>query len=217
MTPKQKIELRLSEVRTRLNEIAGLEGDDFTEEIRGEADALQAEFRALETRHRAAIVGEGEAEARARGDFGNEDGEAAEVRAILDRITIGDYLTPAAAGGALVGAPVELAAALSLPAAGGSGGVAVPWEVLGRGIERRAAPESRAFTTTGQNDGPEMQRPILQRLFGPGIMDALGVRIDSVPAGRTEWPLVASGVSPAQVVEGTAAAAAVAMTFTTRT
>ena len=133
MTPKQKIELRLSEVRTRLNEIAGLEGDDFTEEIRGEADALQAEFRALETRHRAAIVGEGEAEARARGDFGNEDGEAAEVRAILDRITIGDYLTPAAAGGALVGAPVELAAALSLPAAGGSGGVAVPWEVLGAG------------------------------------------------------------------------------------
>ena len=215
MTPRQKIELRLSEVRTRLNEIAGLEGDDFTDEIRGEADSLQAEFRALETRHRAAIVGEGEAEARARGDFGNGDGEAAEVRSILDRITIGDYLTPAAAGGALVGAPVEPAAALSLPAAGGSGGVAVPWEVLGRGLaETRISPERRAFTTTGQNDGPEMQRPILQRLFGPGIMDALGVRIDSVPAGRTEWPLVASGVSPAQVVEGTAAAAAVRMTFT---
>ena len=45
-------------------------------------------------------------------------------------------------------------------------------------------------------------------------MDALGVRMDSVPVGRTEWPLVASGVAPAQVVEGTAAAAAVAMTFT---
>ena len=78
--------------------------------------------------------------------------------------------------------------------------------MLGRGLgERRAAPERRAFTTTGQNDGPEMQRPILQRLFGPGIMDALGVRIDTVPAGRSEWPFVASGVTPAQVVEGTAA------------
>ena len=130
----------------------------------------------------------------------------------MDRITIGDYLAPAAAGAALVGAPVELAAALKVPAAGGSGGVAVPWEVLGRGIERRAAPEIWAFTTTTQNDGPESQRPILQRLFGPGIMDSLGVRIDSVPAGRTEWPLVATGIAPAQVVEGTAAAA-VAMTF----
>ena len=49
--------------------------------------------------------------------------------------------------------------------------VSVPWEVL----------ESRAFTTTTQNDGSEMQRPILQRLFGPGIMDTLGVRMDSVP------------------------------------
>ena len=37
--------------------------------------------------------------------------------------------------------------------------------------------------------------------------------MDSVPAGRTEWPLVATGVTPAQVVEGTAAGAAVAMTF----
>ena len=129
-------------------------------------------------------------------------------------MTIGHYLSPAAAGAALVGAPVELAAALSLPAAGANGGVAIPWQVLGRGLgEQRAAPERRAFTTTGQNDGPEMQRPILQRLFGPGIMDSLGVRLDTVPAGRTEWPLVASGITPAQVVEGTAAAAAVAMTF----
>ena len=91
----------------------------------------------------------------------------------------------------------------------------MPWTALGRGLaERRAAPERRAFTTTTQNDGPESQRPILQRLFGPGIMDALGVRIDSVPGGRTEWPLVASGVAPGQVAEGTAAAAAaVAATF----
>ena len=34
-----------------------------------------------------------------------------------------------------------------------------------------------------------------------------------MPAGRTEWPLVASGVSPAQAVEGAAAGAAVAATF----
>ena len=214
MTNAQKIALRLSEIRQRLNEIAGLEGDDFTDEVRAEADRLTSEFRDRETQHRAALVAEA-AEARAaEGEFGAGDGEPAEVRALLDRVTIGAYLAPAAAGAALSGVPAELAAALGVPTAGGSGGVAVPWEVLKRGLaERRAAPETRVFTTTKQNDGPEMQRPILQRLFGPGIMDSLGVRIDTVPAGRTEWPLVASGVAPAQVVEGTAAAAAVAMTF----
>ena len=37
-------------------------------------------------------------------------------------------------------------------------------------------------------------------------MGALGVRIDSVPAGRSEWPLLSGGVAPDQAVEGTAAA-----------
>ena len=50
------------------------------------------------------------------------------------------------------------------------------------------------------------QRPILQRLFGDNsILGALGVRLDAVPSGRTEWPLLATGVAPAQKVEGVAA------------
>ena len=214
MTNSQKLAVRLSEIRQRLNEIAGLETDAMTEEVRAESDGLTAEFQAKETQHRAALVSETAEADAAAGAFGNGDGEPAEVRALLDQVSIAHYLRPAAAGAALVGAPVELAAALALPSAGVSGGVAIPWQVLGRGLgEQRAVPERRAFTTTTQNDGPEMQRPILQRLFGPGIMDSLGVRMDTVPAGRTEWPLVATGITPAQVVEGTAAAAAVAMTF----
>ena len=214
MTNAQKLAIRLSEIRQRLNEIAGLEPDAMTDEVRAEADTLAGEYKGAETQHRAALVVEADEARAAEGEFGAGDGEPAELRALMDRVTIGHYLAPAAAGAALVGAPVELAAALELPAAGGNGGVAVPWQVLGRGLgEHRAASERRAFTTTAQNDGPEMQRPILQRLFGPGIMDALGVRMDTVPAGRTEWPLVASGVDPGQVIEGTAAGAAAAMTF----
>ena len=156
---------------------------------------------------RAAIVAEGDEEAEARGAFGPGDGEPAEVRQLLDRTTLADYLGPASAGGAVEGRAAELNAALKLPVAGQRGGVAVPWEVL----------EVRAFTTTANNDGSQMQRPILQRLFGPGVLDALGVRMDSVPAGRAEWPLISGGASPAQAKEGTAAAAAVAATFTTAT
>ena len=108
-------------------------------------------------------------------------------------MTLADYLNPAAAGGGIEGRAAEVNAALKLPTAGQRGGVAVPWEVI----------EVRAFTdTTAANDGPEQHRPILQRLFGPGIMDALGVRMDSVPAGRAEWPLITAGVAPAQAKEG---------------
>ena len=214
MTNAQRLTIRLSEIRQRLNEIAGLADDAMTDEIRAETDKLTGEYATAETQHRAAVIAEAGEQRAAAGEFGNGDGEPAEVRALLDRVRIGDYLAPAAAGSGVAGVPAEIAAALEVPTAGASGGVAVPWQVLGRGIERRAAPERRAFTTTGQNDGPEMQRPILQRLFGPGILDSLGVRMDSVPAGRTEWPLIATGIAPAQVVEGTAAAAAVAVTFT---
>ena len=212
MTTIQKLAIRLSEIRSKLNELSGVA--ELTDEQRAELDSLTTEYQQKEAQHRAAIVAESDEQRVAEGAFGNGDGEPAEVRALLDRVTIADYLNPAAAGIGLAGAAVELAGALKVPAAGTSGGIAVPWRVLaGEAPEARQAPESRAFTTTTQNDGPTGQRPILQRLFGPGIMDTLGVRMDTVPVGMSEWPLVATGVAPAQAKEGAAAAAAVAMTF----
>ena len=208
MTRSQTLAIRLSEIRQRLNEIAGLESDAMNDEVRAEADRLTSEYRNAETQHRSALVGEAEEQRAAEGEFGNADGTPAEVRALLSRVSLGDYLNPAAAGLGLAGAAVELAAALEVPTVGPKGGIAVPWRMLAG-----PAPEVRAFTTTDANDGPQMQRPILQRLFGPGIMDALGVRMDSVPAGRSEWPLITGGVAPDQAKEGAAAGAAVTAAF----
>ena len=207
MTNSQTLALRLSEVRQRLNEIAGLDSDAMTDDIRAEADRLAGEYRNAETQHRSALIAEGEEQRAAEGEFGNADGTPAETRALLGRVTIGDYLRPAGAGLALSGAAVELASALDVPIAGTvHGGPAIPWRVLaGPSPEVRADPERRAFTETSANDGPIMQRPILQRLFGPGVMDALGVRMDTVPAGRSEWPLITGGVAPDQAKEGAAA------------
>ena len=220
MTQAQKLAIRLSEIRQRLNEIAGLEADKVTDEIRAEADRLTGEYRTAETQHRAALVAEADEARAAEGEFGNGDGEPAEVRALLDRVTLPDYLRAAAAGIGLAGAPVELAEALRVPAVGSGGGVAMPWRML-ETPEHRAAPaprgESRAFTSTAALDGPTTQRPILQRLFGMKILGALGVRIDSVPAGMTEWPLLSGGVAPNMKPEGDAADAAVSASFTTKT
>ena len=200
--------LRLSEVRQKLNELSAL--DKPTDEQRAEMRQLTDEYPTIEERHRAAITAEtAEDEARkagAEGADGHETGEGAELRRLQGRVALGDYLIPAAAGlGLAGGAAVELAAALEVPTVGPSGGVAIPWAAL---------LEKRAYTTTTQNDGPEMQRPILQRLFGPSIMGMLGVRMDTIPQGRAEWPLFTTGVAPDQTKEGTAATAAVAATFT---
>ena len=218
MTNAQKLTIRLSEIRQRLNAIASMAAAEVTDEIRNEADTLGTEYQAAETQHRAAIVAEADEQRTAAGEFGNGDGEPAEVRALLSRANIGDYLRPAAAGIGLAGVPVDLAAALKVPAVGLGGGVAVPWTILEL-PEHRAAPaprsEHRAFTTTTALDGSIVQRPILQRLFGSGVVDALGVRMDSVPAGRSEWPLITAGVAPVQKAESAAADAAVTATFQT--
>ena len=111
-------------------------------------------------------------------------------------------------------------AALECPLVGTGGGVAIPWRILAGPELRSERPEGmerRAFTDTGDYAGGVAARPILQRLFGMDIMAALGVRMDSVPAGRTEWPLITGGVAPTQKAEGTAADAAVAATFATET
>ena len=147
MTTAQKIALRLSEVRSRLNDIAALDGDAFTDEIRNEADALHQEFKNLETRHRSAIIAEGEEEQRAAGAFQDGDGESAEVRSLLGRVSIGDYLNPAAAGLGLGGAAGELNAALECPLVGTGGGVAIPWRVL-------AGPEPEQRPAATWSGGP---------------------------------------------------------------
>lgn len=224
MTPLQKITVKLSETRERLNELSGI--DEPTDEQRSEMDTLITEYSTLEQRHRAAVVAQGETEAAAVGLFadGSTDGDTAELRSLLGRVKLTDYLAPASAGVGLAGAAAELNAALEVPTVGKQGGVCIPWRMLlpdgGLTPETRTdgdGVEQRAFTTTTQLDGPVMQRPILQRLFGMDIMDTLGVRIDTVPVGRTEWPLITAGVAPDNVAEGTAAADAVAVTFSTET
>ena len=208
MKSTQRLQLEQLDLKTKLNALLGVEGD-LTAEQRTEMDAHTKRLKESDSEMEAAILAEGDDEARALAAHGADgaDGESAERRRLLDGVTIADYLTPASSGRGIEGRAAEVNAALEVPLAGAGGGVAVPWHVL----------ETRAFTDTAANDGSILQRPILQRLFGAGIMDTLGVRMDSVPVGRSEWTLITAGVVPAQAKEGTEAAAAVTATFATAT
>ena len=200
MLPSHRLQVEQSELREKINGFLGR--DDLEDGDRAELGNITKRAQQLEIELRAALVIEGaDSETRTNAD----SSEGREIRSLLENVSIADYLTPAVAGIGLEGRSRELNEALKVPIVGGSGGIPIPWVAL----------ETRAFTTTTNLDGGVGQRPILQRLFGVGILDALGVRLDAVPAGKSEWPLITAGTSVGQKAEGTAADAAVAATFTT--
>ena len=215
MTASQKLQIRLSEIRTRLNALGSKDGD-LSEEERGEVDKLTAEYQDAEARHRAAIVTESEeAEQRQVGEEpGGETGEGAEVRRLMQRATIGNYVEAALQGTVEQGAERELADALEVRRGPGYvDGVVIPWALL-------LPEEPRASTTTTQNDGPVRQVPIIDRLFRQpdGILDMLGVGLMSSGPGQTEYPLVSTGTTNVgQTAEGADLGDPAAMTFTVQT
>ena len=217
MTKSQKLQIEQSEKRERINALLGK--DELTDDERAELGTLTTRAQEVEIELRAAIVAEaGEADER-RAEFengSNGDGEMAEHRALMDGATLAEYLNHAQAGTALDGREAELNAAAEVRAAGG--GTAIPWAMLDTPELRAVRREVRAdaATTTTQLDGGTMQRPILQRLFGRDIIAALGVRIDTVPAGMSEWPLLTGTAAPASREEAAALADATAATFDTQ-
>ena len=173
MTNSQRLAVRLSEIRQRLNEIAGLEGDAFTAEIRAESDKLQAEFRDKETQYRGAVIAEGETERRAASDQ-----EGAELRAMLEGANLGAFFQAAVEHRSLEGRERELQEHFKLS------GNQFPVEML-----REPEAEHRAVTTAPTDTGAS-QRPIVQPVFAGGDGAFLSVDMPTVPAGDTVFPIL---------------------------
>ena len=191
MTPKQKIDLRLSEVRKRLNEIAGLEGEAFTDEIRSELETLKAEYATLEERHQAAIIAEGEAETRAAAGFKEPDAEDRELAELRGKARLGAYIEAAfEQRGVTDGAEHELNQALDIP------GNRFPLELLAP-VEERATTDAES-TVTG--------RTWLDRLFADTAAMRLGVTMESVAPGVAAYPVTTAGAAAAQRGRADAAA-----------
>ena len=179
MTNGQKITLRLSQVRSRLNEISGLEGDDFTAEIRTESEALQTEYRDLETRHQAAIVAEGEPEQREAAP----DAEMRERIELREKASLTNYLTAALAGRRVDGAEAELQSAAGV----GSG---VPIELWDVPTETRADAATGAPGTVGVN----LDR-IRPAVFANSIAPRLGIEMPRVASGTYASATITTSLS----------------------
>ena len=205
MTNSQKIQLRQSEVRQRLNELSGLEGDDFTADHRAETDKLAGEYRDLETRFRAATIAESESVP----PIDREGSEGAEVRELVRRSSLGAYISEAVNQSPLSGSSPESELRKELLGESAQPGT-LPWAVL--------APEAlevRTDAETSIGSGvalPSRQNQILGRVFSASALDFLRVRTTSVPTGTAAWPVLSSGTTAVQASAG-AAVDAVAATF----
>ena len=203
MTNKQKLELRLSELRSRLNEISGLAGAAFTDEIRTESETLAVEFRDTESRWRSATIADsgnnGDGEVRRVED---DDSESTEIRQLSEKVELRRYLDVAAQRGTLDGAESELNAALNIRSAG----VSVPWAALVPNRRRVERVESRVDASTAlPASGPQtIERDFVGRVFAGGGADFLGVRFDSVPVGEASHFVLTAGASGVHKSEGAA-------------
>ena len=176
MLESVKIQRRQSEIR---QELAGLVGktDADENELRS-MEALDSEYRANETRFRAALIAE-DSERREAGQeletrSGNEWGDLVagfEVRQIAAALDHGHQLT---------GKTAEVVQ--EMRSKGQYQGIPVPLEAL----------ETRS-TVSGDLVDPKATRGIFDRLFPASVAARLGVESVSIPFGSAEYPVATQG------------------------
>ena len=200
MTNAQKLEVRASEIRQRLNEISGLEGDKLTDEIRSESDTLQTEYRDCETRRRAAIVAESAEDAKVVPveDLDPETRERLELRG---KARVSDFVSCALTGRPVVGASAEYADAEGLSGL-------MPLDLLD-------APESeeRAVTPGPADETVANTRPTVPFAFARTDAAALGIAMPMVAPGEAHYPALTTA-PPAGPKAADAAASQTAAAFT---
>ena len=189
MTNTQKIRLRLSQVRSRLNQISGLEGDGFTSEIRSEAESLQTEYADLETRHQAAIVAKGAEETREA----VPDAEQRERLELRSKASLTTYLLCALRGRRVDGPEAELSAAAGV-------GDGIPLELWDVPTETRADAATGAPGTVGVN----LDR-IRPQVFANSIAPRLGIEMPRVESGTYASATISTSLTAGSQAKGGAA------------
>ncbi len=195
--------LRMSRIRQQLNEFP----DDGADADR---DALTAEYSTVESQYRAALILD-------QDDLANGDpmtgGEGNEVRGLLGRVGVGDYLSAAMAGRTVDGAAAELRMALlgeDAPAEMMPIDLLLP-ELRGEPGTQMRADAATTVTTAIQ----ENQSSIAGRVFNIGSLDYIGADRPTVPFGTATYVALATGTDADARSEGVAQDATAA-TFTTK-
>ena len=197
MTNSQRLTVRASEIRQRLNEIAGLEDDALTDEVRAEETTLTTEYRATETKLRAATIAEGDPRETRETSQTAEQRERAELRG---RARLHRFIQAAIHDRSPDGAEAEFAEAAGCPGL-------VPLSLFGPTAEERAA-EHRAVTPApADSDVNTTHSSIVPALFDRSVAGQhLGIEMPSVPTGIRSFPVLSTSLTGGPKAESADAA-----------
>ena len=178
MTDKQKVEVRLSEVKKGLNELGSK--TELSDEDRAQFDKFKTEYGDLEVRHQALIISEGEPEKKETRAT-PEEKEKAELEA---RCSVGKIFSFAMEHRSADGPEAELQKELGLS------DNQVPLCLI-----RRDAPlEKRAITPAPTNTG-QTQSSIVPAVFPQGAAAFLGVDMPTVAVGDAVYPVLTNNTA----------------------
>ena len=181
MRKSQKIQLKQSETRQKLNDLLGK--DELSDEERESLESLTKTAQDLEVEYRAAVEAEddGSDETRARDEGDAEDRERRELR---QKIEFSNYVAAAAEKRAANGAEGEFNAAY------GIGAHRFPLELLAP-----APVEERATTDVDTAVRPQRW---LDRLFAVSAAARVGITFATVEPGVVSYPIMLTGGAGAQ-------------------
>ena len=189
MTTLQRLQLRQSEIREKLNMLLGR--DERSENETAELESLTGEGQALEVELRAALIAEPAAQETTITD--TADPETRERLEIRSRTGLADFLSAAAGGREVSGAAAEYASACGVSPLG-----RLPLEIFGNGD-----PETRAITAAPAVDGPV--EAVVPYVFARSAAASLGIQMPSHGAGAVQIPRVTTA-PPANTLAKDAAA-----------
>ena len=158
--------------------------EPLSDEERSQADAFHTEHSDLETKYRASLVAEGDAEERAREMFA-DDPASVEYRALVGRASVGRIFKAALEHRQTEGAESELQKHRGLAAN------QIPLALL----------QERAVTPAPTNVGT-MQMPVIPWVFPEAVSAFLGVSQPVVPVGEVIFPVMSSELSVEAPAEG---------------
>ena len=174
MTILQKLQLRQSEIREKLNTLLGLE--TRSEEQQGELEKLAAEGQKIEPELRAAIIAAPDEQTVVTKTTG--DPEQRERLELRGKTGLADFFAAAAGGREVVGAAREYAASVGVSALN-----RLPLDIFPNG-----QPETRAVTGGPAIEGPA--EPAVPFVFKGSAAASLGIVMPAHAPGSVQVPRV---------------------------
>lgn len=181
MLTSKKLELRRSEIRQSLAELANIETPS-EDEVRKMSD-LDTEYRAKESQYRAALISEDEERKEAGAEL--ETRSDTEWTELASQFEVRQVALALDTGATLDGATAEMVQ--ELRNAHGFQGIPVPLEAL----------ETRAGETlAGGVPDPIRTMPTIDRIFANSSATQMGCRMINVGVGEIEYPVATGGAQP---------------------